>query len=104
MVSQDSDVREHSKHLLESAAGEAQEQASEQRSVQKRRWISELHNRTSEYREHSQKLQSSEKATDEETSRKIVHRTLNRCACTPGHSENREHSQNLRGKNKPEWT
>ena len=34
-TSQNSDFREHSKNLLESAAGEAPEQASEQRSVQK---------------------------------------------------------------------
>ena len=37
-ISQNSDFREHSKNLLESAAGEAPEQASEQRSV-KRQWI-----------------------------------------------------------------
>ena len=72
MVSQNSNFREHSKNLLESAAGEAQEQASEQRNVKKMMDL-ELHNRTSKYREHSQKSQSSEKATDEETSRKIVH-------------------------------
>ena len=53
----------------------------------------ELHNRTSKYREHSQKSQSSGKVTGEETSRKIVHRTLNK-GTHPGHSENREHSQN----------
>ena len=57
----------------------------------------ELQNRTSEYREHSQKSRSSEKATDEETSRKIVHLTLDRGA-HPGDSENREHSQNLQEK------
>ena len=72
MISQNSDFREHSKHSLESAAGEAQEQASEQRSVKKTMNL-ELHNRTSEYREHSQKSLSSEKLTDEKTSRKIVH-------------------------------
>ena len=72
MISQNSDFREHSKHSLESAAGEAQEQASEQRSVKKTMDL-ELHNRTSEYREHSQKSLSSEKLTDEKTSRKIVH-------------------------------
>ena len=53
----------------------------------------ELHDRTSEYREHSQKSQNSEKATGEETSRKTVHRTLNK-GTHPGHSENREHSRN----------
>ena len=92
MVSQNNDFREHSKHLLESAAGEAQEQASEQRSVKKTMDL-QLHNRTSEYREHSQKSQSSEKVTDDETSRKIAHQTLDRGA-HPGDSDNQEHSQN----------
>ena len=86
MISQNSNFQEHSKHLLESAAGEAQEQASEQRSV-KQMIDQELHNRTSEYREHSQKSRSSEKATDEETSRKIAHQMLDRGA-HPGDSEN----------------
>ena len=95
-ISQNSDFREHSKHSLESAAGEAQEQASEQRSVKKTMDL-ELHNRTSEYREHSQKSRSSEKPTGEETSRKTVHRTLNK-GTYPGHSENREHSRNSRKK------
>ena len=58
--------------MLESAADEAPEQTSEQRSV-KKTMDPELHNRTSEYREHLQKLQSSEKVTDEEMLRKIVH-------------------------------
>ena len=53
----------------------------------------ELHSKTSEYREHSQKSRSSEKATDEETSRNIVHQTLDRCV-HPGDSENREYSKN----------
>ena len=43
-----SNSREHSKKLLESAASEAQEQASEQRSVKKMMDL-ELQNRTSEY-------------------------------------------------------
>ena len=55
MVSQNSNFREHSKHLLESAAGEAQEQASEQRSAKEMIDL-ELQNRTSKYREHSQKV------------------------------------------------
>ena len=93
---QNSDFREHSKNSLESAAGEAQEQVSEQRSV-KQTMDPELHSRISEYREHSQKSRSSEKATDEEMSRNIVHRTLNR-HMHPGDSENREHSQNSREK------
>ena len=63
-VSQNSDFREHSNNLLESAAGEAHEQVSEQRSVQKTT-DPELHSNTSEYREHSQKSQSSGKATDD---------------------------------------
>ena len=92
MMSQNSDFREHSKNLLENAAGEALEQASEQRSVKKMIHL-QLHNRTSEYRELSQKSRSSEKAIGEETSRKIVHRMLNKGA-HPGHSENREDSQN----------
>ena len=70
-VSQNSDFREHSKNSLESAAGEAQEQVSEQRSVQKT-MDSEQHDKTSEYREHSQKLQSS----DKETSTKTVHQMI----------------------------
>ena len=86
--------------MLESAAGEAPKQASGQRSVKKTMDL-ELHNRTSKYREHSQKLQSSEKMTDEETSGRIVHQTLNK-GTHPGDSENREHSQNslLNGKPK----
>ena len=87
MISQNSDFREHSKNSLQSAAGEAQEQVSEQRSVKKMMDL-ELHNRTSEYREHSQKSRSSEKATDEETSRTIVHQKLDRGARTQEDSEN----------------
>ena len=90
---QNSDFREHSINLLESAAGEAQEQISKQRSVQKT-MDSKLHSRTSECREHSQKSRSSEKTTDEEeTSRNIVHKTLDRHV-PPGDSEKRKHSQN----------
>ena len=96
IISQNSDFQEHSKNSLESAAGEAQEQASEQRSVKKTMDLEE-HNRTSEYREHSQKLRSSEKATDEETSRQMVNRMLNK-GTHPEDSEYREHSRNLRKK------
>ena len=96
MTPQNSDFREYSKNSLENTAGEAQEEVGEQRSVQKM-MAPELHSRTSEYSEHSQKLRSSEKETDEETSSNIVHRTLNRCVHQGG-SENREHSQNSRGK------
>ena len=55
----------------------------------------ELHGKTSKYREHSQKSQSSGKVTDEETSRSIVHQTLDRHVHS-GDSKNREHSQNSR--------
>ena len=70
---QNSDFREHSKNSLESAVGEAQEQVSEQRCVQKT-VDPEPCNRTSEYREHSQKLRRS----DKETSTKIVHQMFDR--------------------------
>ena len=60
MAPQNSDFREHSRNSLERAAGEAQEQISEQRSVQKT-MEPEPHSRTSEYGEHSQKSRSSEK-------------------------------------------
>ena len=76
-VSQNSDFREHSKNSLESVAGEAPQQASEQRSVQKA-MDPEVHKRTSEYREHSRNSQSGEKVTDEKTSRKTVHQTLDK--------------------------
>ena len=99
MTTQNSDFQEHSKNSLESAAGEAQEQVSEQRSVQKT-MDSELHSRTSEYREHSEKSQSSEKATDEQTSTNIVQRMLDRCV-HPGDSENREGGR--RKKVMPYW-
>ena len=79
-LSQNSDFREHSKHSLESAAGEAQEQVSEQGSVKETMDI-ELQNRTSKYREHSQKLW------------RMLDRRVH-----PGDSENREHSQNSREK------
>ena len=91
-TSQNSNFWEHSKNSLESAAGEALEQAGEQRSVKKTMDL-ELYNRTSEYREHSQKLQSSEKTTDEEMSRKIVHRMLDKGTHLED-SKSREHSRN----------
>ena len=76
---QNSDSREQSRNLLQSAAGKAQERVSEQRSV-KQTLVPELHSNTSKYREHSQKSQSSGKATDEETSRNIVHQTWQKLA------------------------
>ena len=91
-VSQNSDFREHSKNLLESIAGEAQQQTSEQRGMEKV-MDPEVHKRTSEYREHSQNSWSSEKATDEETSRKTVHQMFERDVHL-GKSENQEHFQN----------
>ena len=78
--------------MLESAVGEAQEQVSEQRSVQKM-VDPEPRNRTSEYREHSQKSRRS----DKETSTKIVHQMFDRDA-QQGNSDFREHSQNSREK------
>ena len=56
-----------------------------------------LHSGNSECRELSQKLQISEKATDEETPRKTVHQTFDKDAHL-GNNESREHSQNLRKK------
>ena len=91
---QNSDFREHSRNSLESAAGEAQEQVSEQRSV-KQALNSKLHSNASEYREHSQKSRNSEKSTNVETSGNIVRQTLERCV-HPGDNESREHSQNSR--------
>ena len=91
---QNSDFREHSRNLLESAAGEAQERVSEQRSV-KQALNSKLHSNASEYREHSQKSRNSGKPTDVETPRKLVKRTFSRDTHLQ-HSESREHSQNSR--------
>ena len=71
-VTQNSDFGEHSKNSLESVAGEAPQQPNEQRSVEKV-MDPEVHKKTSEYREHSRNSRRSEKATDEETSRKNVH-------------------------------
>ena len=72
-----SDFREHSRNLLESAAGEAQELVSEQRSV-KQALDSELHSNASEYREHSQKSRNSERSIDVETLRNNVKQTFSR--------------------------
>ena len=92
LAPQNSDLREHSRNSPESAAGEAQERVSEQRSA-KQVLDSKLHSNASEHREHSQKSQNSGKLTDVETSGNIVHQTLER-RVQPGNSENREHSQN----------
>ena len=93
---QNSDSREHSRNSLESAAGGASDQVNQRRSLGKM-MDPELHSRTSEYRELSQKSRSSKKVAGEETSRKLVHRTLNK-GTHPEHSKNREHSQNSRKK------
>ena len=66
-----SDFREHSRNLLESAAGEELELVSEQRSL-KQALDSELHSNASEYREHSQKSRENGKLTDVETPGKLV--------------------------------
>ena len=92
MAPQNSNFQEHSRNLLESAAGEAQERVSEQRSA-KQALDPELRSNASKYREHSQKSRNSAKSTDREMSGNIVHQTLDRCV-HPGDSENREHSQN----------
>ena len=57
----------------------------------------ELHSGNSEYRELSQKSRISEKATDEEKSRKTVHETFDKDAHL-GNSESRKHSQNSQEK------
>ena len=82
MTAQNSDFRENSKKSLESVAGEVPQQAIEQRSMEKV-MDPEVHKRTSEYREHSQKSRIS----DEETSTKMVHQTFDREA-HQGNSEN----------------
>ena len=101
MISQNSDFGEHSKHLLESAAGEAQEQASEQRSVKKMMDL-ELHNRTSENREHFQKSRSSEKRQARKCQEKLcIERWIEAYTQETAKIEN---ILKTRGKNKPEWT
>ena len=96
MTPLNSDFREHSRNLLESAVGEAQELVSEQRSV-KQALDSELHSNASEYREHSQKSWNSERSTNVETLGNNAQQTLER-SVHPGDSENREHSKNSWGK------
>ena len=78
--------------MLESAGGEALHQVNEQRSMEKT-MDPELHSRTSEYREHSQKSRRSEKVIDKKTSRKIVDRMWDK-GVHPGDSDFLEHSQN----------
>ena len=71
------DFQEHSRNLLENAAGEELQLISEQKSI-KQTLDSELPSNTSEYREHSQESRNSSKPTDVETARKFVKRTLSR--------------------------
>ena len=91
-VPRNSDVREHSRNSLESVAGEAQERVRDQRSLEQA-LDSELHNNTSEYREHSQKSQDNGKPTDKE--KPGMKRTFSKDMHLQ-HSECREHSQNSR--------
>ena len=86
MTLHNSDSQEHSKNLLESTAGETPQQVSEQGSVEKTK-DPELHNRTSEYREHSQNLRNSERMSDGEMLGEVVHRVLER-GVHPGDSKN----------------
>ena len=101
MISQNSDFQEHSKNSLESAAGEAQEQASEQRSVKKMMDL-ELHNRTSKYREHSQKSRIVKKRQARKRQEKLC------IECwIKAHTRETAKIENIlktHGKNKPEWT
>ena len=91
---QDSEVRELSRNLLESATGEALERESEQRSV-RQALNSKLHSNASECREHSQKSRDRGKQTDVEMLMKSTKGTLIR-EMHLHHSECREHSQNSR--------
>ena len=89
-----SNFREHSRNLLENAAGEELELVSEQRSL-KQALDSEWHSNTSKYREHSQKSRDNGKPTDVETSGKLAKRTFNRDIHLQ-HSKCQKHSQNSR--------
>ena len=92
MTRQNSNFPEHSRNLLENAAGEALELVSEQKGITQT-LDSELPSNTSEYREHSKELRNSTKLIDVETARKLVKRTISGIK-HPQHSECREHSQN----------
>ena len=87
-----SDSREHSRNLLESVAGGALHRMNQDRNMERTIGAKVL-KETSEYRELSQELRSSEHL--EQTSRKVVKRTFSR-ETQPEHSESREHSQNSR--------
>ena len=94
MTPQNSEFRELSRNSLESAAGEALERESEQRSV-RQALNSKLHSNASECGEHSQKSRDSGKPTYVEMPRKLTKGTLIR-EMHLHHSECREHSQNSR--------
>ena len=94
MTPQNSEFRELSRNSLESAAGEALERESEQRSV-RQAWNSKLHSNASECGEHSHKSQDNGKPTDKDNAAARVKRTFSRDMYLQ-HSECREHSQNSR--------
>ena len=91
---QNSEFRELSRNSLESAAGEALERESEQRSV-RQALNSKLHSNASECGEHSQKSRDGGKPTGVEMLMKPTKGTLFR-EMHLHHSECREHSQNSR--------
>ena len=94
MTPQNSEFRELLRNSLESAAGEALERESEQRSV-RQALNSKLHSNGSKCGEHSQKSRDSGKPTDVEMPRKLTKGALIR-EMHLHHSECREHSENLR--------
>ena len=94
MTPQNSEFRELLRNSLESAAGEALERESEQRSV-RQALNSKLHSNGSECGEHSQKSRDSGKPTDVEMPRKLTKGALIR-EMHLHHSECREHSENSR--------
>ena len=98
MAPQNSNFREHSRNLLESAAGEAQERVSEQRSV-KQVLDPELHSNVSENREHSQN--SWEKQAVEEMEHVKVTMSVRENQCSVGDSDFSKHSQNSLSKGEP---
>ena len=81
---QNSDSQEHSRNLLESVAGGAPDQMNQQENVDNKIGP-KLLKATSEYREHSQELWSSEHV--EEKPGKLVKRTFRR-ETQPEHSKN----------------
>ena len=94
MTLQNSEFRELSRNSLESAACEALERESEQRSV-RQALNSKLHSNASECGEHSHKSQDNGKPTDKGSAATRVKRTFSRDMHLQ-HSECREHSQNSR--------